>query len=200
MNGIKELIDSPHQIFKTYHDYWSFLLDSYEGGIDYCKGNIGQSTSQNSLKNWAFKIFAGSAELKTQRSGNLFMHPKERWQDYNERLQMSYYYNFCSPIIDIYTDHLFKQSINSDFGDIENEVAERKENIDNKQGSIGEFRKEMADLAQVYGHIFVITDSPRFEGEVKTKADLIANELYPYFTLHHPQNIINWALDEFGSP
>lgn len=200
MPSVKNLIESPHTIFNMYHDFFDFLLSSYEGGLDFCKGHIGQSTSQNSLKNWAFKIFAGSVELKTQRSGNLFMHPKERWQDYNDRLQMSYYYNFCAPIIDIYTDHLFKQPINIDFGDIETEVEERRENIDNKDGSIGEFRKEMADLAQIYGHIFVITDSPQFEGQVVTKADILNNNLLPYFTLHHPQNVLNWALDEFGRP
>ncbi len=199
-SSIKDLVDNPHQTFKTNYDYWDFLIDSYEGGLDYCKANIGQSTSANSLKNWALKIFAGSTELKTNRSDNLFQHPKERWQDYNDRLQMSYYYNFCSPIIDIYSDHLFKQPIKEDFADIKNEVEERSENIDNKGSSISEFRKETADLAQVYGHIFVITDRPRYEGEIKTKADEIENDLYPYFTLHHPQNIINWALDEFGSP
>lgn len=199
-SSIKDLVENPHIIYRSYCDYFEFLLSSYEGGIDYCKGIIGQSTSQNALKNWALKIFAGSTELKTNRSGNLFQHPKERWQDYNDRLQMSYYYNFCAPIIDIYTDHLFKQPIKEDFGDIENEVDERSENIDNKQGSIGEFRKEVADLAQVYGHIFVITDSPKFEGQVRTMGDVIENNLLPYFTIHHPQNIINWALDEFGRP
>ncbi len=200
MSDTKDLIESPHQTFKSYKDYWDFLLDSYEGGIDYCKAVVGQSSSSNSLKNWAFKIFAGSRELKSNRSGNLFMHPKERWQDYNDRLQMSYYYNFCAPVLDIYTDHLFKQPINSDFGDIGDEVEERSDNIDNKGSSIEEFRKEMADLTQIYGHIFVIIDSLQFEGAVKTKADLINNNLYPYFTFHHPQNIVNWALDEFGSP
>jgi len=200
MSNIKDLVESPHQVFKTYRDYWSFLLDSYEGGPDYCKGMISALSAEHSLKNWAFRIFAGSRELKQNQSGNLFMHPKERWQDYNDRLKMSYYYNFCAPIIDIYTDHLFKQPVLEKFGKIEADVEARQENIDNKDSSIGEFRKEMTDLAQIYGHIFVITDKPNYSGEVKTKADVIDNNLFPYFTLHHPQNIINWALDEFGRP
>lgn len=200
MSSVRDLIDSPHFIFKNYHDYWAFLLDSYEGGIDYCQATVGQSTSQNSLKNWAFKIFAGTKELRSQIQGNLFQHPKERWQDYQDRLQMSYYYNFCNPVIDIYTDHLFKQPISEDFGSIANEVAERGEDIDNKQGSIEEFRKEVADLAQVYGHIYVVTDSPLFHGVINSKADIYNNNLLPYFSIHHPQNILNWALDEFGRP
>lgn len=200
MSSIRDLIESPHQVFKNYKDYWDFLLESYEGGPDYCKGAISQSTTMNNLKNWAFKIFAGSTEMKRSKSGNLFMHPKERPQDYDERLQMSYYYNFCDPIVDIYTDHLFKQPIKERFEEIENEVEDRRENIDNKGSSIGEFRKEIADLSQIYGHIYVITDMPRYDGKIVTKADLIDNNLYPYFTTHHPQNIINWALDEFGRP
>uniref|UniRef100_A0A6H1ZEC5 DUF4055 domain-containing protein n=1 Tax=viral metagenome TaxID=1070528 RepID=A0A6H1ZEC5_9ZZZZ len=199
MNGIKDLVESPHSIFSNNCNYWNFLLESYEGGPDYCKGEIpGKATMMNNFRNWVLKL-----DGVTQRSSvnsNLFRHPKEREEDYQERLRMSYYYNFCSPIIDIYTDHLFKQPITENFGSIENDVEERSENIDNKGGSINEFRKEMADLAQVYGHIFVITDSPLFNGQINTKADIIDNNLFPYFSLHHPQNIINWALDEFGRP
>jgi len=92
---------------------------------------------------------------------------------------MSYYYNFCAPIIDIYTDHLFKQPINEDFGSIEELVEERKENIDNKQSSINEFRKDMAEMAQVYGHIFVITDSLSYEGDVLSLADVFSITYFP---------------------
>jgi len=200
MTSIKDLVENPHHVFKSYYDFWCFLLNSYEGGIDYCKAAIGQSTGANSLKNWAFKIFAGGREVRSTRQGNLFMHPKERHEDYNERLQMSYYYNFCSPIIDIYTDHMFKQPVNEDFGNIEESVEQRSENIDNKGSSIGEFRKEMADLAQLYGHIFIITDSPAYQGKVLSKADIYNNNLLPYFTFHHPQNMLNWSLDQFGNP
>jgi len=197
MSNIKDLIENPHQIYKRYRDLWLFLLDSYEGGADYCKGEIKSGTG-SPMKNFVLKIAGTNIERTT--TGNLFVHPKERDCDYLERIRMSYYYNFCSPIIDIYTDHLFKQSINENFKSIDTLIQERRENIDNKNGSIGEFRKEMSDMAQIYGHIFVITDSPQFAGQIYSMADVIENGLLPYFTLHHPQNVINWALDPFGSP
>ena len=200
MIPIREIIENPHPVFQKYHAYFKFLLDSYEGGPDYCNGAISSIKSSGSLRDWALKIFVNGKSWNRQVSGNLFMHPKEREQDYQDRLQMSYYYNFCSPIIDIYTDHLFKQPINSRWGNIEADIMERSENIDNKQGSIEEFRKELADLTQLYGHVFVITDSPAYAGNIISKADILDNNLLPYFTLHHPQNVINWALDEFGSP
>lgn len=198
--SVKELAESPHYIFKKYAQYWSFLLDSYEGGIDYCQGSVSASTVSGSLKDYAFKIFVNGHELLSQVQGNLFRHPKERMQDWEDRKRMSYYYNFCSPIIDIYTDHLFKQPISEDFGSIEQEVMDRKEDIDNKQSSVAEFRREVADMAQIYGHVFVMTDSPQYDGRVVSKADILNNNLLPYFTIHHPQCVLNWALDEFGRP
>jgi hypothetical protein len=204
MSTIRELVDNPHIIHKTYSAYWDFLLLSYEGGIDYCKAFIKQGAGYGNFMDYltyGIKILLNGNPMSSSaaQSGNLFMHPKEREQDYAERLRMSYYYNFCSPVLDIYSDHMFKQPVNEDFADIDTEVQERYENIDNKQGSVQEFRKEVADMAQLYGHIYVITDSPQYGGIVRTQADIYDNNLLPYFTIHHPQNILNWALDEFGS-
>lgn len=195
MSDIKQLIDTPHPIYIKNYGYWNFLLDSYEGGPDYCNPAI---TGAVNTQDTTIKVFAGSSEIMTTQSGNLFRHPKELEVNYKERLRMSYYYNFCAPVIDIYTDHLFKQPVIENFGDIENDVEERRENIDNKGSSINEFRKETADLAQIYGHVFVLADSNIFDGEVNSRADLINNNLLPYFSLVHPQNVVNWALDNFG--
>jgi hypothetical protein len=191
---VRDLVENPHPIYRKYRDYFNFLLDSYEGGKDYCEAKVGN------LGAGIAKVYVNGHEFKTSTNANLFQHPKERYQDYQSRLDMAYYYNFCSPIVDIYSDHLFKQPIIEDFGSIEDVVTERKENIDNKGSSIGELRKEISDMAQIYGHIFVTTDSPQYEGRVISKADVLENNLLPYFTIHHPQSVINWALDEFGSP
>jgi hypothetical protein len=200
MTNFKDLIENPHFVYKQYKNYWNFLLDSWEGGPDYCKCSIPQGGVFNTLKNWALRIIVNGKPWTSTTNSNLFSHPKERPQDFQERLNMAYYYNFCAPIIDIYTEHLFKQPIIENFGSIEADVETQSENIDHKGGSIGEFRKEVADMAQVYGHVYVITDSPQYNGQVISKADILENGLLPYFTIHHPQNIINWALDEFGAP
>ena len=200
MSNIRDLIENPHPIFTSNYQFWNFLLDSYEGGKDYSQAQMYYAKPTGTGRDLKMQLFAGSNNAVTTLGGNLFKHPKETSNDYSNRLAMSYYYNFCAPIIDIYTDHLFKQPINEDFGSIEELVEERKENIDNKQSSINEFRKDMAEMAQVYGHIFVITDSLSYEGDVLSLADVFSNNLLPYFTIHHPQNILNWALDEFGSP
>ena len=64
-----------------------------------------------------------------------------------------------------------------------------------------EFRREIADMTQTFGHVFVITDSPEYSfEEVVTRAHQIEKRAFPYFTIYTPDNLLNWALDEFGKP
>jgi len=134
--------------------------------------------------------------------GNLFMHPKERVQDYNRRVRMSYYYNFCAPIIDIYTDHLLKQAVIEDWKELQSTIKEVDKDIDLLGSSIQEFRKQVAEMAQNYGHCFVVVDSPSQTqtGEVISKADQIQKRAFPYLTVYSPQSLMNWSLDKNGFP
>lgn len=200
-NNIKDIVNNPHPINSRYSAYWDFLLQSYEGGIEYSNSTLSKSSNQGGLMNM-FKVFINGVEQSTQAiSGNLFMHTKEKVSDYQKRVAMSYYYNFCAPIIDIYGDHLFKQPVLEEFAEIEPDIQEVSKNIDRQGSSIQEFRKQISDLAQIYGHVFVVTDSPSISGsDVLTRKDQIDLGLFPYLSIYIPQNVINWALDEFGFP
>jgi len=188
--SIKNLIDQPHRVYKQYVGFWDFLMESYEGGKDYIGEYI--NTGQ--------KVFAGGKEVKLTQRTHLFKHKKEKSEDFKQRINMSYYYNFCAPIIDIYTNHLFKNPITEDWGSIEKLIEYRKENIDRMDSSIYEFRKEMADLSQIYGHCYVVVDKPSPGMEIRTLQDQIDNKIFPYLSAFHPQQIINWSLDVFGKP
>lgn len=193
---IKQMVENPHRVYERYFDYWNFLIDSYEGGIDYTKSFVINS----SIDQGNIIIKVNGKQLSSYANTNLFQHPKEKNASYFDRVRMSYYYNFCSPIIDIYTDHLFKQGINANYAEIEDTVKLRAENIDRKGSSIMEFRKEVADLAQILGHVFVICDAPMQGDNILTYKDVIDNDLFPYFSIHLPQNILNWSLDRWGQP
>lgn len=202
MNPIEEMVKSPHPVYVGNFNYWQFLLDSYEGGVDYCNGMIPGKTGASSLKDFVVRIFVNGQEQKQPTaSGNLFQHPKERLEDYQDRLRMSYYYNFCAPVVDIYANHLFKDSVIEEFKAIEDTVDQVRENIDLKGSSIEEFRRELATNCQIYGHCFVIVDSPKTpSGAVVTRKDQIDQRAFPYVTIYAPHCIINWTLDVFGSP
>ena len=198
---IKEMVENPHWIYKQYAQYWNFLAQSYEGGIDYTQSQVIQSKNSGTLIDSMFKLFVNGVEQRTIQSGNLFMHPKERAEDYDRRVAMSYYYNLCAPIIDIYKNHLLKDSVNQDFESIEKQVEPRLEDIDNRGSSLEEFRKELSEHIQLYGHSYVVVDSLAIaEDNVKTYKDQLDLGAFPYCTIHPPQSIINWSLDRFGMP
>ncbi len=190
MAGIKDLIENPNPIYKNNVNYWNFLLNSYEGGQDY----IGMDYSST------HQIFAGGREVKKDNSTHMFQFKKERNDDYKSRIQYSYYYNFCSPIVDIYTNHLFKKPLIEDWTGIESVIENRWENIDKMNNSIPEFRKEIADLSQIYGHVFAMVDTPKIDGGMVSLQDKIDKDGFAYAVLKHPQDVINWSLDEFGNP
>ena len=200
---IKDIIEAPHWIQRRYHGYWEFLLQSYEGGIDYSNSRVLHQQQYGAPFDSMWNLYVNGQPQNTQIIyGNLFMHSKERADDYNKRVGMSYYYNFCAPIIDIYSDHLFKQAVVEKWGSIESTIKIVTDDIDRMGTSIQDFRKIIADYAQVYGHCFVIVDSPNVSKtkQIITRLDQIENRAFPYLTIFAPQNILNWALDEFGFP
>jgi hypothetical protein len=200
MTSIKDLVESPHPLFSRYLSFYNFLLNSYEGGVDYTKAFItGDSVSSNE-NTLGMQVYVNGKKTNAESNDNLFKHPKEKDEDYKNRKQMSFYYNFCAPIIDIYIDHLFKQSVVSEFGNIDSIIKFRKDDIDLKNNSISEFRKEMAELSQLYGHIYVISDVPRIISPMYSIQDEIEKNAFPYLSFTCPQNLINWALDAFGNP
>lgn len=193
---IKSMVDNPHFLYKKYKNYWDFLLRSYEGGVDYIQADVPISSDSTT----GIKVtYNGKVIDHTHDPYNLFMHKKERSEDYAERLRMSYYYNFCAPIIDIYTNHLFRQPVVVDYGSIKDLFALKADNIDRKGSNMDEFRRELSETAQIFGHCFVLTDMPQDMGELSL-AQRISNDRFPYFKIYYPQNVINWSLDEFGQP
>ncbi len=197
MDSIKNLIESPHPYWKAYQEYWQFLLNSYEGGVDYTKAHI-SNQSAPSFSAFGMDVYVGGKKLNTKANSNLFKHQREKDEDYQERIRQSYYYNHVAPILDIYTEHLFKKPVIEDFGSIQKTVDQRREDIDRQGSSIIEWRKEVADLTQLFGHLFVVTDRPQGQGE-RTKADQIKTKNFPYFTTFYPTDALNWACDGFGN-
>lgn len=194
---IRDIVEEKHSIYKCYARYWDFLLSSYEGGVDYTNAEIPFSL-QTRPGSDVIPVYANGQLLTSkQLSNNLFMHAKERQEHFNQRIRMSYYYNFCQPVIDIYTEHLFKQPVKEEWGGIEQLIEYRQEDIDLKGSSIFEFRKELSDCSQIYGHCFVLVDKPPSNGEVNLEQRIVNNQ-FPYATIIAPQRVINWSVDRFG--
>ena len=192
---IKEIVKNPHLIYRRYKNYWDFLVQSYEGGIDYTGAALNNQDSTSAI----ITVNGSILDTNSIRSYNLFKHPKELSESYRKRVESSYYYNFCQPIIDIYTENMFKQPIVEDFGDITDILDLTQDNIDRMGSSVREFRVNLCEMVQIYGHCFVIVDMPVSQGEVNLEQRIVNNQ-FPYFTIIQPGDVINWALDNFGEP
>ena len=198
--NFKKLIDNPHPIYTQNVFLWNFLLQSYEGGLDYTNAKI-TFNAETTLDPAALELMAGGERLRSKTTeSNLFSHSKERDEDFKKRLSMSYYYNLCAPIIDTYTNHIFKLPVIEDFANIEKAVEVRDKDIDLMGSSVDEFRVETADLAQIYGHIYTLVDSPKFNPNILTMKDKNDNKQFPFFMHFRPQDVLNWALDGLGKP
>lgn len=194
LESIKSIVENPHQLYRKNYNYWNFLLKSYEGGIDYIQADAPVSDMSGIIV-----TYRGQRIDDKYNSNNLFKHKKERDEDYKDRIQMSYYYNFCAPVIDIYTNHLFRDSVIEDFASINDIVEKRRNNIDRKNSSIEEFRRELSEDAQIFGHVFVVTDMPKSQGEINLEQRIV-NDQFPYFTIFYPTDVLNWSLDSYGRP
>jgi hypothetical protein len=188
--SIKSIVENPHPIYRDNLDYWNFLLQSYEGGKSYTLADINDSGRDGLIR-------VNGKDFELRNRHNLFQHKKERSDDYKLRIEMSYYYNFCAPIIDIYTNHLLHDEPVIEFGNLEPFVETRIANVDLMDSSINEFRRFVNESAQIFGHVFVLTDMPMSRGEVSL-AERIVNDRFPYFKVIYPMDVINWSLDRFG--
>jgi hypothetical protein len=155
------------------------------------------SQYQKRKENWDFFLqsYEGGSNYFTEE--NIFTHTREHADDYNWRLKRVHYQNYCESIISVYTGHLFKKPIVRQTED--EEFVAFFENVDRQNSNINDFFKNVADLMQAHGHVYVLVDKPRTNGEIQTKADEMANNVTPYYTIVYPQNCINWELDTDGN-
>jgi hypothetical protein len=196
--NIKDIVENPHPIHTRYVASWKFYLESYEGGIDYTKADLVEADDKHD----PVKVYINGKEATSSMArANLFMHSKERMDDYIKRIKQSYYYNYCAPVVDIYTNHIFKNPVVDNLVDsqLAPVIENRRDNIDLRGNSITEMRKLLADYAQILGHCYVVVDMPKMQQE-NSLADKISNNRFPYIKIYLPQDIINWSLDPFGKP
>jgi len=126
-------------------------------------------------------------------------HRVESSESYNERLKVASFRNFCAPIVDIYTAYLYRDEPTREFGSIEKEVQLFLENADLEDRSWNKVVRELSKQASKYGMMGAIIDKP--QGEVRTKADEVAQGMRPYIVPYSPMQFINYKYERInGEP
>ncbi|MBI1913051.1 MAG: phage portal protein [Deltaproteobacteria bacterium] len=159
----REELERTHPDYDAFADEWRFYIRSYFGGQIYKQGNY------------------------------LLQHPFESSANYNRRKEISYYCNYCGPVVDIFVSHLFRKEAKKDFGSLATDPLFNAfcKDADLEGNSLRHFFREAQRFASVYGRVSVIVDKPQLIAS--TRAEAQSYGLRPYIALVTPENLLDWS-------
>lgn len=158
----REELEKTHKDYAASIDEWNFCCAAYFGGRMYKEGNY------------------------------LLPHPFESSANYRRRKDISYYYNYCGPIVDIFVSHVFRKDASRDYGAFAGDplFAEFLKDADHEGNTFRHFMRDAARYAAVYGRVAIIVDRPNVA--VATRLEAIDAGVRPYAALVTPDNLIDW--------
>jgi hypothetical protein len=159
-----------HPTYTAFIDEWKFFINSYLGGKFYRDGDY------------------------------LLRHPFESVANYKRRKKIAYFYNYCAPIIDLFTSYLTKDQPKRSYGALSSDVVPPRQpktlfdsfwwDVDFEGTNFEQFMRDAQRYASVYGMISIIVDKPTVK--VKTKAEALTQDIRPYLSIITPENILDW--------
>lgn len=166
-------------VFGKHPDYidklpiWQYIADLYQGStawLDYS---------------------AGGVKLTTKTNQYIPKHPGESYDNWLARVNASFYDDVFTKAVNRFADMLFRQ--NPSYSGDADEFYKDFGNIDNAQNSVDLFAVGVALSAMLYGHTFILIDTPVIAGDY-TYADYLSGEFRPYWVHINPTQLINWEL------
>ena len=167
----KKELLAAHPTYKNFINEWKFFINSYLGGKFYRDGDY------------------------------LLRHPFESLENYKRRKDIAYFYNYCAPIIDLFTSYLTKDQPQRTYGSLSSDVVTppRKPitlfdsfwwDVDFEGTNFEQFMREAQRYASIYGMVSIIIDKPALA--VETQAEAIEKDIRPYLSIITPENILDW--------
>lgn len=171
------------ELTKTHPDYdaflpeWQFYIRSYLGGKFYRDGDY------------------------------LLKHPFESDANYTRRKEIAYFYNYCAPIVDIFTSYLTKKQPVRSYGNLSTEVVPPRQpktlfdafwwDVDLENTNLEQFMRDAQRYASIYGRISIIVDKPSVA--VLTQAQAKDQGVRPYCYIVTPENLLDWEYMRLSS-
>lgn len=160
-----------HSDYDAFIDEWLFFVRSYLGGKFYRDGDY------------------------------LLKHPFESDDNYARRKSIAYFYNYCAPIVDIFTSYLSKKQPERSYGNLSAEVVPPRQpktlfdsfwwDCDFEGTNFEQFMRDAQRQSAIYGRVSIIVDRPALTA--LTKAEAIEKDIRPYLTMVTPENLLDWA-------
>ncbi|MBI5888194.1 MAG: phage portal protein [Deltaproteobacteria bacterium] len=158
----REELEKRHQDYEAWIEEWRFYVRSYLGGKVYKDGDY------------------------------LLQHPFESAANYRRRKEISYYYNYCGPIVDILVSHLFRREARREFGSLSGDPLFQSflNDADFDGSTLKHFMREAQRLACLYGRVSIMVD--KSAAPVATSLEAIDRDVRPYVTIVTPEHMLDW--------
>lgn len=160
------LADRVHPLYDENIDNWNLYYNSVKGGDNFANED------------------------------NLFTHRLEEADDYDERLDRSYYLNFCDAIPAIYNSYIFKKEVERP---PDESISSFRSNVDGRGTTITEFVKRIGFFSSVFGVMHALVDIPSSTKAQPSKKDQREEGLIPYVSMIYPTQLRDWSLDSRGN-
>ncbi len=140
---------------------------------------------------WGRNLAAYAGGRKYIRKA-LIKHLSEIQEEYDERVQRAYYFNWPKKIARIITQYVLATR-----PERENADAELVEDFSRTGLRADEVMRQFSTMLNIYGCAWLAVDMPFFDG-VKTKADEIKERLRPYCVPLSPLAVPDWSYGRDG--
>lgn len=168
-------LDRKHPHWDSYHDVWDQLELLHEGGI------------------------------KLKRHADIFLakKPKELFDVYQERVRRFVYQNLVGNCVGWYIVKLFQREPVIDLKVKDDSADAFMLDCDRAGTTFVDFFRRVFQCQILYRMAFVLIDKPRADQApipIRTRADeKQAGMDRPNLVLYSPQQVINWAADDYGN-
>lgn len=148
---------------------------------------------------WVEDVRDGRPEYRRDLVGRggsyLLPHEREDPTDYAERLRCAYGLDISGPVVDKYVSAVYARPVKR-----EGVAPALLDDMDRAGTAADEFFADVARWVGVYSRAFVVSDLPRRQatGDVTYAEEKAARGGAPYSWLCHPQNVLDWSLDDYG--
>lgn len=125
--------------------------------------------------------------------GVLKRNSRETASSYEERKENAYGFNYTNRIVNIINSYIFQKPSANDYGALsDDELFQKFLNDADFQGkTFGHVINDLQRWCSVFGHVGLLIDKPVIDG-VRTVAQDVADNIYPFITSYTPLNILDW--------
>lgn len=151
-----------NEIYKRYIQRWNFLINSYQGGLEYKEGKY------------------------------LLGYIMESSDEYDTRVDNTPLDNHVKAVTSVYNSFLFRKPPQRNFGSLalDPSLDAFLKDADLDGRSFDSVMRDISTYASVYGHTWCVIDKP--STTAFTRAEELGQGIRPYIGIYTPENVFDW--------